>query len=563
MEVVAMKFHTALVATFCAGLLCCFCSKAQTGPTPEGTVAGSKQQKDRHQKLAKELGNAYKDWLEQDVPYIISKEELELFQQLSTNEEREQFIEAFWARRNPSPESLENTFKEEHYRRIAYANEHYASGIPGWKTDRGRLYIMWGPPDEIESHPTGGTYDRPMQEGGGSTSTYSWEKWRYRHLEDVGENVEMEFVDESGSGEYHLTMDPGEKDALAHVPGAGRSALEAMGQVSKAQRFTNTDGTTTPRGLGTQSASANEFDRLERLAAIQRPPKFKDLDVLVSTRMIQNQIHLDCSLSYLREAGDSVLVPITLQIPNRELEFRANKQVHSATVDVYGRISTPTGQTVQTFDEVVGRAFPESLFSAAVNQVSLYQKAIPLRPGLYRLDIVVKDEASGNVGIYNAAMRVPRYEQDKLDASSLLLADQIEVVPIGQLGLGPFVIGSRKVRPRINKEFSSSERMGIYLEVYNLQNDATKPQSKPQVSYRILRGQQEIWKADELGEKVRQTDEQIAIHDFVSLAALEPGAYVVEIRVTDPATGETITRKSDFTIKAAAKSNGLAASGKN
>src|SRR5271169_5290 len=179
----------------CTALLICFSSAwgcfafGQEAPTTgdQGTRAlSAKEQKKRNKKLRKELGNPYLQWLDEDVPYIISKQEKDAFLKLATNEEREQFIEDFWGRRNPDPESAENTFKEEHYRRIAYANEHFASGVPGWKTDRGHMYILWGPPDEIESHPTGGTYDRPVEEGGGSTSTYRWEKWRYRHLETVG-----------------------------------------------------------------------------------------------------------------------------------------------------------------------------------------------------------------------------------------------------------------------------------------------------------------------------------------------------------------------------------------
>lgn len=195
--------------------------------------------------LKKELESPYRKWLDEDVVYIISPEERHSFLHLATNEEREQFIEAFWQRRNPDPDSPENTFKEEHYRRIAYANEHYASGIPGWKTDRGKIYIMWGPPDEVDSHPTGGNWDRPMDQGGGSTQTYPWETWRYRYLEGagLGENVELEFVDPTSTGEYHITMDPSEKDALLHVPGAGLTDREAQGLSSKSARFMNTDGT--------------------------------------------------------------------------------------------------------------------------------------------------------------------------------------------------------------------------------------------------------------------------------------------------------------------------------
>src|SRR5690242_11358399 len=275
--------------------------------------------------LYKELNSQYKKWLNEDVVYIITPEERRSFLQLQTNEEREQFIEAFWQRRNPDPDSPENTFKEEHYRRIAYANEHYASGIPGWKTDRGRMYIMWGPADEVESHPSGGTYDRPMEEGGGTTSTYPWETWRYRYMEGIGENVILEFVDPSGSGEYHLTMDPSEKDALLHVPGAGLSLLESMGMASKTDRFTRSDGTNLPTALGGTPASMDEFNRLELFAKVQKPPqvKFKDLESIVTSRIVRDQLHFLYRTDFLKITDSTVLVPITIQVPNSQLSFQA------------------------------------------------------------------------------------------------------------------------------------------------------------------------------------------------------------------------------------------------
>src|SRR5499433_1994543 len=270
--------------------------QAQSAPDPKDPPAPqklSKEQKKKMSRALKELDAQYKQWLNEDVVYIITPEERTAFLQLSTSEEREQFIEQFWLRRSSNPDLPENDFKEEHYRRIAYANEHFASGIPGWKTDRGRIYIIWGPPDEIESHPTGGTYDRPTEEGGGSTTTYPWERWRYRYLEGIQENVELEFVDPSGTGEYHLTSDPSEKDALLYVPGAGLSMMESMGLASKTDRFTRSDGTTLPTTMGGEPASMNEFTRLEQYAKIQQAPpvKFKDLEALVTSRIVRDQVH--------------------------------------------------------------------------------------------------------------------------------------------------------------------------------------------------------------------------------------------------------------------------------
>ena len=187
--------------------------------------------------LKGELHGAYKTWLNQDVVWIISDEEARAFKNLSNDEERDAFIENFWQRRNQNPDSPENEFREEHYRRIAYANEHFAAGKPGWRTDRGHIYISFGKPDSIDSHPSGGAYERPVDEGGGETSTFPFEVWHYRYLEGVGDNIDLEFVDTCQCGDYHFTIDRSEKDALLHVPGAGQTQWEEMGMAKKADRF--------------------------------------------------------------------------------------------------------------------------------------------------------------------------------------------------------------------------------------------------------------------------------------------------------------------------------------
>jgi len=233
--------------------------------------------------LRKELKGPYKSWLDNDVAYIISDEERGAFKNLSNDEEREAFIENFWLRRNPSPDSPENEFREEHYRRIAYANEHFAAGKPGWKTDRGHIYISYGKPDEIDSHPSGGSYNRPSDEGGGNTATFPFEVWRYRYLEGIGENVELEFVDTCMCGDYHFTIDRSEKDALLRVPGMGLTQDEEAGRAKKADRFKGGLESINAGARNSQN-EAKQFDRIELAAKVFAPPpvKFKDLDAFIS-----------------------------------------------------------------------------------------------------------------------------------------------------------------------------------------------------------------------------------------------------------------------------------------
>lgn len=519
-------------------------------PVPQNQKL-SKDQKQKMKRTLKELDTPYRTWLNEDVVYIISPEERTSFLQLETNEEREQFIEQFWLRRSSNPDLPDNDFKEEHYRRIAYANEHFASGIPGWKTDRGRIYIIWGKPDEIESHPTGGTYDRPMEEGGGSTTTYPWETWRYRYLEGIQENVILEFVDPTGSGEYHLTMDPSEKDALLHVPGAGLSLMESMGMASKADRFTRSDGTNLPTTMGGTPASMNEFTRLELYSKVQRPPdvKYKDLEAIVTSRMVRDQLKFTYRTDFLKVTSDTVLVPVTVQIPNSQLSFKSKEGVHSAELNIFGRVSTLTGRVVQTFEDPLMKDYPDSLFSMAVKQMSIYQKALPLRPGLYRLDLVLKDVSSGNVGAINTRLAVPRYDEEKLEASTLILADQIEHVPAKQIGTGQFVLGSSKVRPRMNADFTTADKLGIYLQVYNLKPDEKTHKSDASFVYTVKKGDQQIMQFKESSEEMKQTGDQVTIERLLPLATLAPGKYTLEINATDKLSQATISRSAEFSIK--------------
>jgi GWxTD domain-containing protein len=523
-------------------------------PNPQAPPQNQKLTKDQKQKMKKtlkELDNSFKTWLNEDVVYIISPEERTAFLQLETNEEREQFIEQFWLRRSSNPDMPDNDFKEEHYRRIAYANEHFASGIPGWKTDRGRIYIIWGAPDEIESHPTGGTYDRPMEEGGGSTTTYPWERWRYRYLEGIQENVELEFVDPSGSGEYHLTMDPSEKDALLNVPGAGLSLMESMGLASKTDRFTRSDGTHLPTSLGGTPASLNEFTRLELYAKVQRPPevKYKDLEALVTSRMVRDQVKFNYRTDFLKVTNDTVLVPVTVQVPNNQLQFKNKDGVYSAELNIFGRVSTLTNRVVQTFEDSVTRDYPESLYKQSMKLSSVYQKSLPLRPGLYRLDLVIKDVDSGNVGAVNTRLAVPRYEDEKLEASSLILADQIEHVPAKQIGTGQFVLGSSKVRPRLEADFTTADKLGIYLQIYNLKGDEKTHKSNATFVYTVKKGDQQVMQFKETSADMKQTGDQVTIERLLPLATLAPGKYTLEVNATDLLSNVTISRSAEFSVK--------------
>ena len=519
-------------------------------------------------KLEKELATPYKKWLEEEVPYIITDEERSAFLQLATNEEREQFIEAFWQRRDPTPDTVENEFKEEHYRRIAYANERFSSGIPGWRTDRGRIYIMWGKPDSIESHSAGSSYDRPMSEGGGQTKVYGFDDWTYHYMEGIGENITIEFVDPTGTGEYHITMDPGEKDAMAHIPGGGPSMLESMGLSSQAKRFTRTDGSTAPLGLGQINGgggqeSQNEFTRLDQFAKVQAPPpvKFKDLEEVVSSRILRNQISFDYRFDFMRITGDTILVPVTVQIQNKQMTFRSRDGVQSASLNLFGRISSMTGRIIQTFEDVIQRDFPDSLLEPSLKGFSIYQKAIPLRPGLYKLDLVIKDVNSGNVGVVNTRLAVSPIPDDKLEASSLILADQMEPVSSKDVGVGQFVLGSTKVRPKLDAEFHADQALSVYLQFYNLKVDDKTHKNDVSLDFKVTQGDQTFSHEVKTGEDLKQSGEQITFEQVIAPKTLAPGKYKLEIQATDKVANQTVSRTAVFTVTPPAAIQKVASNG--
>jgi hypothetical protein len=300
----------------------------------------------------------------------------------------------------------------------------------------------------------------------------------------------------------------------------------------------------------------NEFNRLELYAKVQQAPpvKFKDLESLVTSRVVRDQVHFTWRTDFLKVTNDTVLVPVTIQIPNHQLSFKAKDGVHSATINIFGRVSTLTGRVVQTFEDAVSRDFPDSLFQQSVKLQSIYQKAVPLRPGLYRLDLVIKDVESGNVGVVNTRLAVHQYEDAKLDSSSLILADQIEHVPAKQIGAGQFVLGSSKVRPRLEADFTTADKLGIYMQVYNLKADDSTHKSNASFQYTVRKGEQQILQFKETSADMKQTGDQITIERLLPLATLAPGKYTLEINATDSLTNQTITRTADFTVKEPAAS---------
>jgi GWxTD domain-containing protein len=511
--------------------------------------------------VRQELKGAFKTWLEQDVTYIISDEERKSFKSLSNDEERESFIENFWLRRNPNPDSPDNEFREEHYRRIQYANDHYAAGKPGWKTDRGHVYIAFGAPDSIEAHPSGGAYQRPLDEGGGETATFPFETWHYRYLQGIGDNIDLEFVDTCQCGDYHFTIDRGEKDALAHVPGMGATQWEQMGQAKKADRF---KGGFETLGTGPLASSqqAKQFDRIELAAKIFAPPpiKFKDLESFITEhKLISGPIFpFDVRTDFVRVTSSTVLVPITLQIKNRDVTFVTKDGVSKGVVNILGKVTTLTHKTVQTFEDTVEIQQPAELLEKSLDRKSIYWKAIPLLPGLYRLDIAIKDVSNpDHIGIYGKGLDVPTYHDEKLATSSLILADQMYAVSSREIGAGNCVIGNTHICPRVSPNaatpvnFKRSQQINFWMQVYNLGINDTTKSNEAKVTYQILdfATNTVVFEKEQDSKDFGEHSDQLTVEKTLPVAGLQPGKYKVTIKINDTISKQEIAQSAPFVVE--------------
>ncbi|MFN2455391.1 MAG: GWxTD domain-containing protein [Pyrinomonadaceae bacterium] len=501
---------------------------------------------DRARNVKPEVKRAYKDWLEKDVAYIITDKERAAFKKLQTDEEREAYIEDFWRRRDPDPDTDENEYKEEYYERIAYANEHYASGIPGWKTDRGRIYITFGKPNEVESHPAGGTYERQSYEGGGSTTTYPFETWFYRYIPGVGSGVEIEFVDPTGTGEYRIARSPNEKDALLNVPGAGLTLSEQLGLSSKADRIS---------GIGNNNGSFqreadNPFTKLQLLADLSRPPqiKFNDLASAVNTPSIdENPLNFDMRIDFFRQSDERVVTAFTIQTENKDLTFADSGGIQQAKMNIFGRITSVSGRRAGIFEDPVTTTATPIELADAKERKSAYQKAVALPPGTYKVDVIVRDVTSGATGVRHVGFTVPKYDVQQLSTSTLVLAARLQSLG-NQPAVGQFVIGNNKVIPNVSGIYKRGEPIGIYLQIYNAGIDQTTLRPSIDADYVLMKDGKEIAKQTEDWKGMSDAGQRLTLARLVGTQNLANGEYEIVVRIRDRVSGQTLSPSAKFTV---------------
>lgn len=503
-----------------------------------------------------EAEDYYRKWLQEDVVYIITDEERAVFENLTTPEEKEAFIEQFWRRRDPDPDTLENEFREEHYRRIAYANDHFSVGAPGWKTDRGRVYIIHGPPDTHEYFDQGEQYYRPSSEGGGVTTTYSWLRWTYRHIDGIGDSIDVEFVDKTMTGHYVLARDEMDKDAFLWVPGLGLTEAERLGGATKAERIgTRTMANFASRRGGNPlkmfSSRDDLFERLRRYNRLQAAPdiKFQDLEQIVDINLYYDNLAFDVRHDVIRVTREDFFVPVSFYFDTSDFSFKSRGDIKQATLNVYGRVENLTGRKIYSFDDVVHLTLNRE--DERSKKTSIFQKSIPLKPGRYKLIAIIKDAESGRIGTLVRGIVLPGAIEDELEISPVILADRVQPAGYGEFINDPFVLGGVKVYPSRDNTFVRGNPLGFYFEVYNVMADQQTLEPDLSLKLQLLRDGKEVetpFDQSDLKQLLHRYSDRFFAGSMLNTQPLQPGHYRLQVTITDNVAQESSRKVVDFEV---------------
>jgi GWxTD domain-containing protein len=492
-------------------------------------------------KIRREPDKAFTDWLKEVEP-ILTPGELAGWKKLKTNEEREQFIGEFWRLRDPDPDTEANEYREAYFERLAYANEHFASGIPGYKTDRGQIYLKYGKPDEIESHPSGGTYQRESYEGGGTTSTYPFERWWYRHLPGHAD-VDIEFVDPTGTGEYRIARNPFEKEANLRMPGASPT----LDGVSQADRLSAANGFGNPFS---GRAKDSWIDWMEPLKLRDEAPQVnfdRPIGTGTSTPVVDdNLLSSNVQVSFFRQSDDRVIVAFTVQADNRDLVFRDIGGIQTARLNITGRITSVAGRRVGFFEDAVVTTATLTELTETKERKSAYQKALPMLPGRYRVDLLLRDVESGAAAVQHLGFEVPKFGA-ALASSSLVLAsvlEQVSDVPASR----QFVIGDKKVIPNLTGTYHRGTPVGVYMQIYNAGIDQTTLRPSVDVEYALMKDGKEVGKQIEDWRGNSDSGQRLTLARLLESRGLNPGDYAIEVRVRDRVSGQSLVQSAKFSI---------------
>ncbi|MDH7513088.1 MAG: GWxTD domain-containing protein [Clostridiales bacterium] len=459
------------------------------------------------------LSKYSRQWLEEVVPYIITPEERSVFLSLPDEEERGRFIENFWRKRDPKPETSENEFKLEYFKRIALANKLFGqSGIEGWRTDRGKIFILLGPPHEIQ---------RDMNPSRASLTTFQGpsETWGYWGLQNprLPYNMEFVFVDKLGTGSYIL-----------------QTGLALEGGISS------------PLDI---SSLRFYFDHLENLAEAMRNP-FENLDKLrgiVTTQVSYDLIPLKPDLFYFKASEKMVHIPLVVDIPYSRLTKKEINHEYYFSLTLVLSVQDTTGSVL--FEKSKDINFKHNLSELT----SLTDNSFQLQTSLsvtaesegHKLCVLAVDNFSGKIGTSEQEIRAPNFNTTELCLSDILLFPQAnpERKSERQETTPALETPAREIR----RTFRAEEELSVYFEVYNLGLDETKGQNDLAIEYSFLaKGKSLVRIPRQHMDPSREKD--CRVHSAFRLKNFELGSYTLEVTVIDGCSGKSLTKGVEFTI---------------
>jgi len=470
--------------------------------------AGHLQESSQSSKYTEEpLSESSREWLDEVVPYIITKAEKEFFLSLPNEIERGKFIQGFWRKRDPNPETPVNEFKMDYYKRVALANKFFgSSGVDGWRTDRGKVYILLGPPNDIQRDMMPSTFSTPVYHG-------PKEIWNYWGLSNprLPYNLEFVFVDRLGTGDYVL-----ERNVRLGETGGQPFDLDA---------------------------SHYYFDYLEIMAEAMKNP-YENLDELrgiITTQVAYEQITFQSSMFYFKGAGKKTHIPLAVSIPFTACTRKEIEGKYFISLNLLVQVSNKLGQIIFERSKDIDIKQTSVEMEAAKTEAIHAQTSVSLEPEAYKIHILVLDNYSGKVGTIHREIVVPEFETGELCSSDIILFGS---EPDGEKENR---VGRQEKAGTIKNSFKMGEEMNVYVEAYNL---TINPESKTydfEVMYEYFDQDKSLLSMPAPGEN-RSEEKDIRIETSFVLKNFRPGDYVLKVKVKDLNSGSSASKQIQFSV---------------
>jgi len=482
---------------------------------------------------------AAKLWLEEIASYTITKSERDVFESLTASEDRVRFIDAFWRRRDPTPETPENEYRIEHYRRLAYVNRFFGAGRPGWRTDRGRIYILLGPPDVIDSDPMG----RQMHQ-------YPTEVWIYRRPAhpQLPPNMEIAFVDTRLTGEYELTFNLlKDADATRQMEALlGENYHEATTlQEMRAWNFGRTGTVHYGDGMLPELERLDELALMSQIPELQLRPLREEVTARVS--FATGSLSVEREVDRYRGSDGALALAVTLRLPYKDFSYAEEPSRYESRLDLLARLVGPGGESVDEVSRQEVVAVPREQFEATRAGSLIYQLFLQAPPGSYELQLAVRDNGTNSIRTTGEQVMLPDLGGE-LVLSSVVLADRVDKleVPVPR-GREPFSHGEYRVLPNVERLFPAGGTLHLYFEVYNLAPGEEAVTSLA-IDY-LFRREGRLFRKVPTTYPYPTDRRDRSVVSAIPLKDFEPGRYSLTVQVTDRIASRTASADIPFEVR--------------